>query len=649
MLRIYFFLAICFCSSVLQAQTSQNDILFTVDDSPVYSEEFIRVFKKNLDLVKDESQKDVDEYLKLFIDYKLKLKEAQALGLDEKTSYQRELEGYKKQLAKNYLTNNQVTTELVEEAYERVTNEIKASHILIKLNPNPKPEDTLFAYNELIKLRERVLNEGFESVKNDVHNGKTIFAEDLGYFSGFKMVYNFENAAYNTPVGDISMPFKTRFGYHIVKVDDKRASRGERTVAHIMISNNKENTTQENAETRINAIYQKLQQGEDFEALAKQFSNDISSAKKGGLLPAFEGGQLSSQEFEDVAFSLQKEGEVSKPFQTQFGWHIVKLYKISPMGSFNDMKSQLEAKVKRDSRSQLINEALVNKLKQDYKISTNNDALDYFKSILNEDYFKRTWQLPEDFKSEENLVKIGDLQLKYSDFGNYLVKTQRRQSGKKPINVLVEEQYKVFLGNHLIEYREAHLEDVNEEYANIITEYRDGLLLFDLMETEIWNAAKEDTLGLKAFYEKNKENYFWNTRIDAVVASSAKKSVIKKVSKMLANGETTESIKSKINQDNKVNVIFTSGVLEKNHQSLPEDFNFKKGVSKIYHKNDAFLVVNVKDVLPKTLKEFNEIEGLVLTDFQNYKEQEFVKQLHEKYTVVVNEAVLSKVKSQINQ
>ena len=223
--------------SKVQSQSNSKDVLFTIDDEPVYASEFIRVYNKNLDLVQDESQKNIDEYLTLFTNYKLKLKEAESLGLQNKTSYKRELDSYKKQLAQNFVTDTTITESLVKEAYDRILNEVKVSHILVRLPENASPQDTLVAYNNIMKLRDRAINEGFDKVRKEVHNGQTIFGEDLGYFSAFRMVYPFESAAYNTKVGEISKPFRTRFGYHILKVYDKRKSRGEVTVAHIMVAN----------------------------------------------------------------------------------------------------------------------------------------------------------------------------------------------------------------------------------------------------------------------------------------------------------------------------------------------------------------------------------------------------------------------------
>ena len=642
----YTVLAVLFAINT-NAQATNEDVLFKIDNTPVYASEFLRVYNKNLELVQDESQKDVDAYLKLFVNYKLKLKEARDLEYNKKPSYIRELANYKKQLAKNYLTDNKVTDDLVSEAYDRTLNELKASHILIKIPEDASPEDTLTAYNQIMKLRESVINVGFEAVKKDVHNGKTIFAEGLGYFSCFKMVYDFENMAYNTEVGKVSMPFRTKFGYHIVKIFDKRKSRGTVTVAHIMVSNKQTDSLQDAPEIRINDIYKKLLQGEDFESLAKQFSEDKSSSDKGGKLNSFSGGQLSSSEFEDVAFNLKNVGDVSQPFQSNFGWHIVKLYNKEPVKSFAELRPELEVKVKRDSRSQLINNALINTLKERYEVSSEQDALPYFESILSDDYFKRSWELPSDFKGTELLLKIGDSQLTYTDFGEYLVRNQRRVTAKKPFKNLVSESYQTFFNNSLIQYREDNLENEDKDFSYIVDEYRDGLLLFDLMETKIWNAAKTDSVGIQDFYNKNKDNYYWNERIDAVVASSADETVIKNVSELLKNGKAPEDIKKTVNLDNKVNVIFTSGVMDANHQALPKDFVFQKGISKVHKHNDAFVVIQGKDLLPKKLKTFDEAKGKIISDYQIYKENKWLEDLSNKYQVVVNQDVLTKVKSQI--
>ncbi|WP_248722557.1 peptidylprolyl isomerase [Seonamhaeicola sp. ML3] len=644
---LFTFFSFLFLTSV-NSQNTKDEVLFTVGEDSIMVSEFLRVYNKNLDLVQDESQRDIDEYLKLFTSYKLKIKEAKRLGLHKKPDYLQELDKYKKQLAQSYMRDPKVTDALLEEAYERLCYEIKADHILVKVPQNASPRDTLAAYNKLVKLRERALEEGFEKVRSEVHNGKTVFGEKLGYFSGFKMVYPFESAAYNTPVDSISQPFRTRFGYHIVKVYDKIKSRGEVTVAHIMTMN-KAGDSVSKPEVKIKEVYNKLQQGESFESLAKQFSEDTSSADKGGELEPFESSQISAVKFEEVAFSLVNEGDVSEPFQSAYGWHIVKLLNRKLVPPYLDMKSELEAKVKRDDRSKLIDEALYTSLKQQYGVKDNDKALQYFETILNEDFFKRLWKLPAGFKADEALVNIGDKQLIYQDFGSFLIELQKGRVYKRPIKAFVEEQYEAFLNKNLVSYKESKLEEENVEYANILSEYRDGLLLFDLMENTIWNTSETDSISIRDFYEKNKNKYIVPEQIDAIVASASKQGTLKKVSKYLEQGKRVEDIKELINTDKKVKVIFSSDIMDAKNQALPEKLPFKKGVSEIYKHNDAYVLVKINDVIPQAQKSFDDAKGSVISDYQTQKEITWIDNLRAEFSVVVNQDVLEKVKSKLKK
>ncbi|TPV33907.1 peptidylprolyl isomerase [Paucihalobacter ruber] len=624
-------------------QKQNTEILFTVENTPITATEFIRVYNKNLDLVKDESQKDIDNYLDLYINYQLKLKEARRLKFDEEATYKREFESYKKQLLKNYISDAEVTDELVKEAYERLSFDINASHILVRIDATEK--DSTIAYNKIKEFRKRALEEGFDNVRALVHDGQQIYGEELGYFSAFKMVYDFETVAYETPVGEISQPFRTQFGYHIVHVKDKRPSRGEVTVAHIMVSLNQTDKDID-TEQRINEIYRKFQQGESFESLAKQFSDDKSSANKGGVLMPFKGGQLSALEFEDVAFYLTEKNEVSKPFKTQFGWHIVKLIDKKPLESLDELKSEIQNRIQRDSRSKLINEALVKKLMAKYQIKTYPEIKPYFQSILSAEFFNRTWRIPEDLK-EGIALKIDSIAYTNKDFALFLEASQKNYVGKNTgFDFIVETEYKNFVNNTITTYHETYLEYTNEEYAAILTEYRDGLLLFDLMEKEVWNKAAKDSVGLENYYNKNKATYIWNDRIDMVMASSASKADAEQVQKMLNESVALDDINTKMNNNNQ-KIIFTKGIYQKDNDILPVDLEFSQGVSKIYSHNDAYHVVLINEVIPSTIQSLEEARGKVVNDYQNEIETNWLVELKSRFPVEVNEKILKKVKSQL--
>lgn len=627
------------------AQTDAQEVLFKVDTDPVYLSEFVRVYNKNLSLVQDESQKDVDEYLKLFTNYKLKLKEAEALGFQEKETYKKELDTYRKQLAKNYLTDHKVTDALINEAYENISNDVKANHILVRVAEGASAKDTLAAYNKIEAIRARAQKEGFEAVRKELHNGKTVFGEELGWFTGFRMVYKFEKVAFTTPLDSISKPFKTRFGYHILKVLGKRKARGSRTVKHIMIG--KKNDTANTAQGRINDIYQKIQQGEEFETLAKQFSDDKSSAPAGGLIKAFSSGDLSVPEFEDAAFALENKGDMSQPVETDFGWHIIKLEKKTPVKTFKELKPELEQQVKQSDRSQLIEESFIERLMQKYKVNENKPDLSYFVSILNEDYDINAWKLPADFKEDTPFIKIRDKQYLYKDFGTYLEKSQRMKREGADNEGVINDAYDRFIKARVRIAERDNLEKDNPEFAAILKEYREGLLLFDLMDSTIWQSAKTDSVEVQAFYNANKDNYFWPKRALVEVASSSNKKTAKKVAKLIENDSTAQAIKALINLDGKVNVIFTKDTMSAGHQALPKDFTLEKGISKIHKHDKSYIVAKVFEVYPKKNKPFEAVKGIVMSDYQNDKEKVWLEELRNKYKVVVNQDVLKKAKAKI--
>ncbi len=516
-----------FILALLSATTvfSQNkkEVLMTIDGKPVYASEFKRVYNKNLDLVQDESQKDIDGYLELFIDYKLKIAEAQAQDLDKENSYKSELSKYRDQLSRNYLFEDKVTEELAKEAYERGKEDINASHILIRVDYESVPQDTLVAYNKIKSIREKALKgEDFNQLAKTYSEepGAKESGGNLGYFSVFDMVYPFENAAYNTKVGEISKIIRTNFGYHILKVNDRRTKLPKIAVSHIMISDKKGARTFD-PEERINELYTMLKQGESFESLAKQYSDDKNSAVKGGKLNPFTKGDLRATEFEDAAYNLKNIGDISKPVKTDFGWHIIRLEEKLPVESFEQQKESLEKRVTEGDRSKIVTNAINNKIKEKYGFKKGESFLPYFDTYVTDDVLKRKWimnPIPND--KEKVLFTIGDKELGYTDFAKFIAGRQKTTRPYKQKEALLVDLYDEFETENLKEYFKEHLEDENEDYAAILTEYRDGLLIFDVMNKNIWQKAKNDSIGIQEYYTKTKQNYLWKQRVDAEIYSA---------------------------------------------------------------------------------------------------------------------------------
>jgi len=475
------------------SQNNVKDILFSIDNNHVTSEEFLKVYNKNLDLITDQSQKNIDNYLQLYINYKIKVLEAYDKKYDENESYISELNKYSAQLASNYLFDKISQDSLLKEAYERTKKEINADHILIKIDQ--ESTDTLDVYNKLLSYRSEFKNNKLEYLKKKYHNGKNVFVENLGYFSAFKMVYSFETKAYQTDINQVSMPFRSRFGFHIVKVNDIRNSLGQVTVGHIMIFKNIKES-----ELTINSLYDSIVNGSNFESLAKKYSNDKKTSSLGGRLKPFTSGQLNSLPFEKAAFELQEIGQISKPIQTKFGWHILKLYSKSELKSFKELEPALLKKIRNNSRSSVISNSFYNKLLKKYSVSYNND-LTYFSNELNGADKDNPWVIPNNIEKDKLLFSFNNVNINYLDFANYIVDNAlSNQLIYKPIKDL----YKDFINKTLMDYYKKNLYTENENYRFVYNEYRDGLLLFDLMSNEVWNKAKEDTLALKKYYNNNK-------------------------------------------------------------------------------------------------------------------------------------------------
>lgn len=634
------------------AQTNAKEVLFTINNKPYYTDEFSRIYKKNIDLVKDDSQKDLDKYLELFIGYKLKINKANKLGLENNPKYKSELASYRTQLAKNYITDTKVTKELIEEGYNRSLKEVHAAHILLNLEENAVPADTLKTYNQILDIRKRALGgEGFDKLAKQFSQDPSAKENsgDLGYFSAFRMVYPFESAAFKTKKGEISMPVRTRYGYHIVKVLDIRDNRGEINVAHIMISKQTDPKLEEKAKNTIDDIYKKLQQGEKFETLAQQFSEDKSSAEKGGVLNRFASGQLSSDKFEDIAFSLSKENPLSAPFQTEFGWHIVKFIEKYPAKTFDEMQSDLDAKIRKDDRSRLITNSMNDKLRKEFPIKRDDKLYQAISKTITKDYLNGTWKIPTETKAfEKSLFTISEKPVTGIAFLEFL---EKQQKGLKAVKVslpqLTDKIYEQFVDDQLNTYYDNNLENKFAEFRDVMEEYRDGLLLFDLMEKEIWEKSKNDTIGLENFYKNHKFNYQWKNRIDALITSSTKEDVIKKAQKMLKNKASSEIIKEKLNLNKKVEIMENQGIFEEGSEILPKNVKFVVGISDIEKKGDYFFVTRVNKVLPAEAKTLEECKGKAINDYQQYLEENWVSDLKKEFTINVNKAVFEKVKKEI--
>lgn len=480
-------LLIAFITINAFSQDSKKNVLFTIDNEPFYVDEFLRTYQKNQHVVQDSENNTINNYLDLFVDYKLKIKSAKDLGIDTLKSYKNELKQYRNSLILPYLKDEKVTDKLVNEAYGRLLSEINASHILIFVNENASAADTLAAYNKLIEARDLIINgQDFSEVAKQYSQDPSVQQNggELGYFTAMQMVYPFENVAYTTKNGEVSMPFKTKFGFHILKVNDIRASKGKVEVAHIMIKINTEN-----AQIKIDSIYTELvKKPSNFGTLAIQLSEDKASAPNEGRLNKFSSGQMIDS-FAKVAFSLETIGEISKPFETLYGWHIVKLINKYPVESFEVLEPTLLQQVQSEERSNLIGKSVVDKLYKEYTVTVYDAALNQF----NIDDWKTA---PEKFK--QKILSIESKDLFQADFLNFY---------KSVSNLPVKTAFDKFKDNEVLNYYKENIQNTNAEFAATYKEFEEGLLLFEMLEKQIWGKSK-DSVGLANYYNDHKTTIY---------------------------------------------------------------------------------------------------------------------------------------------
>jgi peptidyl-prolyl cis-trans isomerase SurA len=622
---------------------SQSQVIMTINNKDITTSEFLQIYLKNNNEPKYDKT-SLDEYMELFIKFKLKVAEAEALGYDTIPKLVKELDGYKKQLALPYLVDSAKNESLIKEAYLRTKEEVRASHILIKVSENASPADTIAAYNRITELKSRILN---GSSFKDVAQGKggsedpsaSINGGDLGFFTAFQMVYPFEEKAYTTKIGEVSDPFRTRFGYHIIQITEKRPTRGTIETSHIMVAVNisaKKNEV-EAAKSKIDEIYELLEEKGNFESLVAKYSDDPSSNKKKGVLPAFGTGTSTRMvtEFEDAAFALKKDGEYSKPIRTDYGFHIVKRLKLTDVASYETMKKTLESKVAKDERSKTTQNSFVTKLKKEYKFKSNSKGLKWFYKNLDSTYLKGQFD-PSILSSNKPLFKMNKKKFTQKDFAQYL-KSNYRGARQENMNTAIDVQYSKWEKEAILNYEESRLVNKYPAFKALITEYHDGILLYEIMSDKVWNKAMKDTVGLKAYYENNKTDYTWGYRINGDVyecysAESAN------IAYELLKRDTLSQIQvvKIINGESELNIRHINGKFDLNRTKYLTDKKLIKGLNNIFETDGKYYVVMVQDILEPTQKEFEEAKGAITSDYQNFLEKNWLRALRKKHTIKVN-------------
>jgi peptidyl-prolyl cis-trans isomerase SurA len=626
------------CSMIVMLATAQgnkkknNSRLFSVNNKEVTTDEFIYLYKKNHQSQKEDyTPEKIEEYLKLYTNFKLKVEEARKRGMDTTTAFRKEFNQYKEELRKPYLPGNNLTDSLVRMTYDRMKEEVRASHILVSVSPDASPADTLRAFNKIVELRNKIVGgadfaavatESSEDPSAKMNHG------DLGYFTAMQMVYPFETAAFTTRPGEISKPVRTRFGYHILKVYDRRPARGEVEVSHIMIRTG-EDKSADQAKDLIFEVYEKLQAGVAWDELCRQYSEDPSTKDAGGKLRPFGTGVMGNvPDFERVAFELEKPGQISDPVQTQYGWHIIRLERKIPLASYEELAPNLKNRVARDERSQVSKQVLQMKLRKELGFKENENTKKTVLALADSTLQLGSWK-PTLANPSETILTLNNKSYTAGEFISFARKNQKPNS-QEPGKYL-EQLYTSFVDDKMLAIQEEKILARNPEFGYLLNEYYEGILLFEIMEKEVWNKASEDSVGQYKYYQQNASKYQAGERVKATFYSSNDRKLIDQL-KPVVDGGDMKAIQEFVAK-NKLKT--ESGYYKKEDKAILKQIEWAKGTHAAENSGMYYLAW-IKEVLPAGQMSFEEARPVLISDYQNFLEEAWVSQLRKKYPVKLN-------------
>ncbi|MBP5326742.1 MAG: peptidylprolyl isomerase [Bacteroidales bacterium] len=693
MRKLFVFLFAAMISLSLQAQNNNDPVVFEINGQKILKSEFMNEFLRSVG--KDpkaaptactyEKRQALEEYVQLFVNYRTKLVDAYAQQIDKDPSLIKELEGYRNELAAPYLIDSVTLNNILEEAYERNHYTLNAAHIFVRLVRNPSPEDTLKAYNKAMSYYKRVMSgEDFMDVAKEAAMAR--FDEDhvppedprrqdlgnLGNFTVFDMVYPFESASYALQPGQVSLPVRSAYGYHVIKLFNKTPFYGKATFQHIWIS---EDPQKRSAEGRARQAYQKISEGENFGKVASDYSDDHTSAVNGGLLSDMNIHQLPPDYVVELA--KLKPGEFSKPFHSTFGWHILLLIRRDTIPSFNDMQPYYRQRLARDNRNLKPRSVFVDQCKERYsfidytktymkspagKKGQKNKrflaSLDECRAALSDSVFSRSWRYSDDMVTDMRpLFSVADKEYTAKDLLLFIQDNQRAESSYS-LDMYLEDRYENFINNKVFEYADSHLEEEHPEFANLMDEYRNGLMIFSYNDKMIWSKAISDSVGLAGFYsqfsaQRDIDNpddapYFWGERLDMSIitvfdsSTMAPAKALKMANKCKKKGQALKTVFDNINEKDPNAVKYEDILVQSSDQNYLKMSSYHEGLY-VVPATKGYSLVSVNKVLNPCLKSCAEARGFYINEYQNYLEKQLMESLRSKYHVKIYQNVIDEI------
>lgn len=610
----------------------KNPLVLSVNGKDVYADELAYLFRKNYADKKDHTPEKVNEYLRLYIRFKLKVEEAVNRGLDTTRQFVKEYNTYRTELRKTYLQEDKLTDSLVRLTYERLKEEIKASHILVALPADATPPDTVRAWKRINEILEQVKrNEPFNELAEKFSDDPSARNNhgNLGYFTAMQMIYPFETAAYSGKPGDVVGPVRTRYGYHLIKIEDRKPSRGEVEVSHIMLRN-APGRNEEQMRNLIFEIHEQLKGGVPWEELCSRYSEDLNSKNNNCRLRPFGVGAFNQvPEFDAVAFSLAHPGDISDPFKTDYGWHIVRLERKIPLPSLEELKTSLRNRVIRDERMQLARRQYYQKLKRRLAFTENTELKGKIFAAVDTSLTRGRWNMP-DIPKDQTLITLAGNGISAAQFMQY-VKINQQATTLKPSDYILE-LYSKFVESVLDEQLEKEVMQVKPEYRYLLKEYYEGILLFDIMEKEVWNKAAEDSLGLQEYFNSHRDRYHVGERAKAVIYSAPSAEILRQLKFYLEKQDSVAA--KKWVRDNQIRS--ETGKFQRPDRSALQQVLWQPGLYETENKGMYYLV-HILEILQPGLLTFEEARINVVSDYQQALEDRWLKDLQKKYPVVLHE------------
>ncbi len=630
-MRLSSLLLLIFCTSGFsqnkKKETERSPLVFRVNKQPVFADEFIYLYKKNHTKPEDFKEAKINEYLQLLINFKLKIEEAKSRGMDTTKAFVKEFSGYKEELKKPYQVGGDELDRLTKQAYERLKEEVKASHILVNVAVDASPEDTTKAFQKISAIRQRIINgEDFQKLASELSEDPSAKsnAGDLGYFTTMQMVFPFETAAYNLKPFEVSNPVRSRFGYHLIKLYDRQPARGEVEISHILLRSENNDSK---IKSKIFEIYDQLKAGKSWDELCLEFSEDANTKNGGGRLRPFGIGALASvPEFEQMAFSMQKEGEISDPFQSNIGWHIIRLEKKIPLPPYKDVEASLKKKIARDERMQISKQALMVKKRKDFAFTENTETKNLLLLLADSSLIKAKWVFSGDAPSLAS--PIFSLQGKATTLGDFVkyVKSHQTISSLSP-KARLTELYESFVEEKINQLEDEKIYNENPDYRNLLVEYKEGIILFEIMEKEVWNKASKDSVGQRNFYDLHKEKYKAGDRLEAQIFAALEKKHLDELQKKISAGDTIKKSDLK-----KFKSVMSVKAYEKGESKVIDRISWVTGLQETQIDN-VFYLVDVKRLVPPGYKTFEEARASVISEYQDFLEKTWLETLKKKYKV----------------